>query len=551
MERTRGTLRSGLSRLAFGSPLYSLTLGRTGPRDLALVPPDPWPGDADKGASLVDGHYRFAGQSIQADNPLWLPLGVGDDFLAALHGFEWLRDLRALSGDAARRQARFMVGNWIERHDRWHELAWRPDVLGLRVANWLGAHDFFCASADDRFRLAMFASLARQVKHLHRTLPGGLDGAPLMFALKGLIYGSLCLQEGTARLPAALKLLERELPRQILPDGGHVQRNPALHLTLLRHLIDLRGVLRAAHAAGVEVEPPVALQHAIDRMTPALRFYRHGDGGVCLFNGADESEPVLIDAVLAQADARGRPLRSAPHSGFERITAGRTLIVMDAGEPPAPGLDQGAHAGTLSFELSVGRERLIVNCGARPGVGAGPDAAAWDMALRGTPAHSTVTVGDANSSTLVEGGGLSRRPTSVVVDRQESEGAVLIEASHDGYVDRFGITHHRRLYVSANGEDVRGEDHLDGPAGHPFAARFHLHPAAQVSAVQSGAAALIRLGSGVGFRLRISGAEMSIEESVYCGERDERRRTRQIALYGTTGEGGATVKWALKRERKA
>src|SRR3546814_9452999 len=87
---------------------------------------------------------------------------------------------------------------------------------------------------------------------------------------------------------------------------------------------------------------------------------------------------------------------------------------------------------------------------------------------------STATVGDAYSSGLVEGGGLFRRPSSVTVDRQEADGAVLLEASHDGYVDRFGIIHHRRLYVSASGEDVRGEDRPDGPARHPIADRFPL-----------------------------------------------------------------------------
>lgn len=552
MERTRGTgrtLRSELTRLAFGSGLYSLTLGRTGPRDLVLVPTDPWPGDADRGAAIVNGEFRLSGQTLPSSAPDWLSDRAGEDVVAQLHAFEWLRDLRALSGDAARRQARLLVSDWLDRHDRWHELAWRPDVLGLRVSNWLGTHDFFCASADDDFRLAVFASLARQVKHLSRVLPGPLAGAPLLYAVKGLIYGAVCLPDAVHKLEPALKLLERELAQQILPDGGHVQRDPAVHLTLLRHLVDMRGVLRAARAAGLDVDAPPALQRAIDRMAPALRFYRHGDGGLCLFNGSNECEPVLIDAVLNQADARGRPLKSARHSGFERISAGRTLVIIDAGMPPPPGLDRGTHAGTLSFELSVGRERMIVNCGAWQG--AGPNGAGWALALRGTPAHSTATLGDTNSSGLIDGGGLSRRPRTVTVDRQESDGAVLIEASHDGYLDHFGITHHRRLYISPRGDDIRGEDRLDGPAGHAYAVRFHLHPAVQVSLSQRGDTALIRLAGGTGYRLRAGGAEaLTIEESVYFGSGEERRRTSQIVLSGTTGDGGATVRWALKRESR-
>ncbi len=546
-----GTIGEGLRTLAFANPLYSLSLGRSGPTRLEAVPPDPWPGDADRGAALCSGEYRFAGRTLVSDVPLWQPVGVREAFLADMHGFDWLRDLRAVGGDAARRQARVLVESWIDRHDSWHPLIWRADVMGLRIANWLGAHDFFCASADDRFRARVFASLSRQLRHLARTLPGRQDGAPLIVALKGLFYGMLCLPGADTRLEAAHKLLADTLRAQILPDGGHVQRSPAIQLELLRHLIDLRAVMRAAKA-----EVPEALQHAIDRMAPALRFFRHGDGGLALFNGAREGEPVLVDTALAQADAPGRPLKSARHSGFERIQAGRSLILMDVGAPPPAGLDAGAHAGTLSFELSVGRERMIVNCGSMAGLEpaqGGPEAAAWALALRGTAAHSTLTIDDTNSSEAVTDGGMGRRPAKVTVDRQEEDGAVLIDASHDGYRRPFGLTHHRRLYVSVGGDDIRGEDRLEGRGSRPFAVRFHLHPTVQVSAVQGGAAALLRLGGGAGWRLRASGGSLAIEESVYCGMGGAMRRTSQIVISGQTASDGTatTIKWGLRRERKA
>ncbi len=545
-----GGFTEGLRTLAFGNPLYSLTLGRGGPTRLEAVPPDPWPGDADRGAALCAGEYRFAGRTLVSEIPLWQPVGVGDAFLAELHRFDWLRDLRAVGGDSARRQARNLVGSWIDRHDSWHPLTWRPDVLGLRIANWLGTHDFYCASADDRFRARIFASLFRQTRHLARALPGGLKAVPLLVALKGLFYGMLCLPGAESRLEPALKLLAQALKDQILPDGGHVQRSPAIHLDLLRHLIDLRAVMRAAKA-----EVPEALQHAIDRMAPAVRFFLHGDGGLALFNGTREGEAVLVDAALAQADAPGRPLKSARHCGFERIQAGRTLMLMDVGQPPLAGLDAGTHAGTLCFELSVGRERMIVNCGSMAGLDPAPNgaqAAAWALALRGTAAHSTLTVDDTNSSEAVADGGLARRPSKVTVERQEEDGAVLIEASHDGYRRPFGMTHHRRVFVNATGDDIRGEDRLEGGRTRPFALRFHLHPSVQVSAVQGGTAALIRLGGGAGWRLRADGGDLSIEESIYCGVESDIRRTSQIVISGHT-EAGKTptlVKWGLRRERK-
>ena len=538
-----------LARFAYSNPLYSVALGRKGPRDLLMVPPDPWPGDAERGAALIAGQYRLGGQTYDAAGAApWEPFGAAPAFIEALHGFEWLRDLRAAGGDQARRQARRLIDHWIERYDRWHPLTWRPDILGLRIASWLGAHDFFCASADDDFRTRVFASLSRQLRHLSRVADGDpLDPRQIQTA-KGLVYGAVALPQGRPRLDLAQRILGKSLPRQILPDGGHIQRNPAIHLTVLRHLIDIRAAFRAAQA-----HVPDALHLAIDRMAPALRLLRHGDGGFALFNDAQEGDPLLIDAVLAQADSKARPPKSARHSGFERAMAGRTLLLLDVGAPPPAGLDTGAHAGLLSFELSVGRERMIVNCGAWPGRGSAEDSA-WHTALRGTPAHSTLCVAGRDSAEVLRDAGIGKRPRSVEVDRQETPQSVLIDAWHDGYREALGLIHRRRLELSANGDELRGEDILfaetDAARGLPFAIRFHLHPALQLSPVQGGSSVIIRLPSGDGWRLRGYGGQVALEEGVYLGRGTDRRKTTQVVIWGEVGAESTGVQWILRRERR-
>lgn len=533
-------LRRSLADFAFSSPLYALTLGRQGPRQLFQLPSDTWPGDAERGAALLAGLYRFAGEAVEAAEPPWRTAVVGEPFLEELHGFEWLRDLRALGGDNARRLARTLVADWIAHHDRWDALVWRPDLLGLRIAAWIGAYEFFCASADEEFRARVFASLTRQTRHLARIAPGGHGGLAELAALKGLIIGSLAL--GGGQRAAGLAALERALPVQVLPDGGHVERRPDTHLAALRHLVDIRGALRAAKA-----EMPSTLQHAIDRMAPALRFFRHQDGRLPLFNGSGEGDRLLIDTVLAQADARGRPLRTARHSGFERVVAGRTLVLMDAGAPPPGALDHGAHAGLLSFELSVGRDRMFVNCGGHPG--GGTAGAAWREALRRTAAHTTVTVGGLDNLDLVEGGGIASRPSSIQCVRQDNDGDVLIEAQHDGYRQRLGVVHQRRLWLAASGEDIRGEDILTGGPGHAFAVRFHLHPAATAELLEEDEAIRIHLPGGLAWRLTAEGGSLGVEDSIYCPDWEAPQRTRQIVVSGRTAEGDTLARWAVMRER--
>jgi uncharacterized heparinase superfamily protein len=539
-----------VSKLLYATPVYRYTLLGRAPREMTLVPPDAWPGSADRGAKIVGGEFSFFGETVRGGLRAWRPGGMSETWLAELHGFDWLRDLRALGGDGARRQARDLVGDWLVRQSNWHEIAWRPDIMGSRLFTWLGQHDFFCASADDAYRQNYLTSLVRQGKHLSRVLPRGADGVGLILAAKGLIAAGLALPGHSAWTVQGLKLLERACKQQILADGGHISRNPAIQTQVLRHLVDTRSALLAAQR-----EVPAFLMAAIDRAAPFLRMLRHNDGGLALFNGANEGPGWLIDMLLAQADSRGRPLTSAPHSGFERIVANRTIVLMDTGAPTGGPATASTHASTLATEISIGRERIIVNCGARPGA-----REPWTQVQRSTAAHSTMVVDDTNSSEVLATGKAGRRPATVVIDRNDENGSVWLNASHDGYQSVFGITHQRRLYIDASGDDIRGEDLMvqEGDGKRPprgYALRFHLHPSVQASLLQNGSAVLLRPPSGVGWRLMAEGGTVSLAESVYLGSGDEIRRSEQIVVSGIfdppDNDGAiARVKWALKKVPK-
>ena len=509
-----------LGRLAFRTPVYGLTLmGRT-PKAPRGTPPDPWSGDAATGAAIVE-----AGASAVA--------------ATALHRFDWLRHLRAQGDEAAGARARELISQWITANRRWNAPAWRPDILGERLANWFSSYAFVCAGGDDAFSAALLESAARQVRHLGRVATSGPPDISRFLAIKGLVYGAVCLHGFETGLPATLALLDKEADRQILPDGGHFQRCPGIQLDLLRHLVDMRETLKVAR-----VEVPEGLQRAIDRMAPMLRCFRHGDGRLALFNDGSEGDERHIDKVLAQAGARGKPPLSAPHSGFHRLAAGRTLLLVDTGAPPDLAGDSTTHAGTLSFEMSVGKERLIVNCGTHA-----EGDPRWHPHLRATAAHSTLTVDDTNSIQLLPGGGIGRRPTEIVCARRETDGNVWIEASHDGYKPGLGLIHGRELYVSADGGDVRGRDLLSGTGGTggtTATTRFHLHPGVKASPVQGGQAVLMRLPKGGGWRFEAAGGGVTVEESVYFG-RGEMKRNEQIVITTPLDGGEATIKWRLNR----
>jgi len=523
----------------FPTPLYALTLGGSICDAPSVVPPDPWPGDPSRGDAIRAGRYEFADHTVTSNS---LPWEIADNDIhpphwrCELYEFTWLRDLRALGGDEARQVARMLTLGWIEHHRQWSWPAWKADTIALRIVAWLTHYDVFFASADDSFRRSLMTSIGRQIRHLIRILPAEVDGAARITALKGLICGAVSLPCPNTVEDNSLALLKFELDRQIFPDGGHVERNPALQLRVLCDLIDIRATLNAGRR-----ELPESLQHAIDRLAPMLRFFRHGDRALAHFNGSNEGDIRLVDLALRQADARGRAPRNAPHTGFERLSAGRMVVLVDTG-CAVPGLDQTACAGTLSFEASVGRDRLIVNCGA-----ATKGDSQWQRACRTTAAHSTAQLDNRNSSEIRDDSEIGRRPSSVLCNRDDEGGNSFLSMSHDGYLATLSTIHKRQLYLTADGEELRGEDIFTGPAGHPFTIRFHLHPRVQASLSKNSQQTLLRLPGGSGWRLRAETGHMRLEESIYLETPNRPRRSQQVVVKGVTENEATVVKWELQR----
>lgn len=529
---------SGLKDVIYRSRLYQVSLRGRFPHGLDYHPQDIWPGDPTRADEIFRGIYRFAGERVEIGNvPPWHAAEGAEPWRAELQGFAWLRHFEAAGGEAAVRTARAFAGSWLTHHGVYDSFAWRPDILGRRLISWCLHGEMLLKNAELTYRSNLLRSMARQARHLARTVENAPPGPASITAAAGLAFVGLCLPQSRSWTERGLRLVADQLGRQMRSDGGHVSRNPA---SLHRVLEDL--VLLKRTMMDIGEPPPEPLINAVDRMTPTLRLLRHDDGGLALFNGATEGDAAEIETTIKRSGVRGKPNLSAPKTGFERMQGGRTVVIADFGGPqPEPGV---GHAGLLSFELGQRRERIVVNSGE-----ASPPTPEWTRALASTAAHSTLTIADTNAIGVPEAGRKRRRRLEAEAVRTESADATWLDMMHSGYEENFGVVHRRRLYLDSEGRDFRGEDRLEPVErgkrkAAPYAVRFHLHPDAQAVLSQGGDGALIRLKSGRGWRFRVAGAELKLEESVYLGDGTP-RRSQQLVLAGLLDEGDVTVQWAF------
>jgi len=544
--------RTVLSRASGGSVAVSrLWPGRTD--RLIIAPHDLRTADATRAAEIYAGRFVFAGKIVTCHGRSIFDLEPpSEDWETALLGFGWLRHLRAADTAITRANARSLVDDWISNPSRQRAVGRRADVTARRVISLLSQAPLVLGDTDGKFYRRYLRALTREIRTLRYTLSDVPDGVPRLQVLIALCYASLCLANQARHIRTATKKLSDELQRQILPDGGHISRNPGALIELLIDLLPLRQTFAARNIA-----PPPALLNAIDRMMPMLRFFRHGDGSFALFNGMSNAPSHLLATLLAYDDTHGTPMVNMPHTGFQRLDAGPMTVIIDTGPPPPSKLSQEAHAGTLSFELSAGPSRIVINCG-MPATGRDN----WRVFARGTPAHSTVTYHETSSCRFVERSSMKKfllgapivdGPRVVESYREISENGTMLTTSHDGYQSRFGVVHRRILMIAEDGSRLDGEDILSLAPGArlkgsntDYAVRFHLHPSVKASRLSDARGVMLVLPNREVWTFEALDDKVELEDSVFLAGNDGPRRTAQIVIKQDS-KNTASVRWSFAR----
>jgi uncharacterized heparinase superfamily protein len=520
---------------------------------LIIAPHDLRTADATRAAEIYAGRFVFAGKIVTCHGRSIFDLEPpSEDWEVALLGFGWLRHLRAADTALTRANARALVEDWISNPSYSRPIARRADVMSRRVISLLSQAPLVLGETDNKFYRRYLRGLTREVRYLRYAMLDMPDGVPRLQVMVALCYAALCLANQARQIRGTTRKLSDELQQQILPDGGHVSRNPGALIELLIDLLPLRQTFAARNIA-----PPPALLNAIDRMMPMVRFFRHGDGSIALFNGMSGTPSDVLATLLAYDDTHGTPMASMPHTGFQRLDAGPTTLIMDTGAPPPPAVSQDAHAGCLSFELSSGSSRIVINCG-MPSTGRDN----WRVFARGTPAHSTLTYHETSSCQFVEltamkrflqGAPIVAGPVVVESFREAMGGGVLLTASHDGYLARFGVIHRRVLMLAQDGIRLDGEDQVSPAPGGRFrgndseyAIRFHLHPSVKASRLSDARGVMLVLPNRDVWTFEAQDDRVDLEDSVFLAGNDGPRRTAQIVIRQDSRQ-ATSVRWSFVR----
>lgn len=550
-------------RTRFLNRLYARLSARQKAAKAFVSQPEPRTiGSFARGRQLIAGNLLFSGFLVESpDTGLWEVASPDANFDAERHGFGWLDDLAAVGDAAAREKAQKWLWGWIDHYGDGHGPGWTADLTGRRVIRWINHALFLLRGQEKEQSDAFFRVLASQTWFLSKRWASADPGLPRFEALTGLIYAGLSLEGMEALADPAIRALAKECEAQIDRQGGLPTRNP-------EELLEVFTLLTWAGAALNEVghDIPDGQTAAIERIAPTLRTLRHADGGLARFHGGGRGLEGRLDHALAASEIK---LRHADglSMGYARLSAGRTSVIVDAGTPPTGAASFNAHASTLAFELTSGRRPLVVNFGSGESFGAD-----WRKAGRATPSHSTLCLDGYSSSRLsapMRGSGreaLIDGPTHVPIEMSELADGLRFQGGHDGYANRFGLTHARSLDLTFDGRGMAGEDMLlamDDIAkrqfdkaleatklvGIGYDIRLHIHPDVDIELDLGGAAVSMAQKSGEIWVFRHDGTtNLTLEPSVYLEKgRLKPRATKQIVLSGRAMSYATRIRWSLSK----
>ena len=419
-----------------------------------------------------------------------------------------------------------LLKHWINENKIGKGVGWESYPTSLRIINWV-KWNFSGNTLSD----SCVDSLALQVRWLNKRIEWHILGNHLFSNAKALVFAGLFFssEESTVWLKKGLKIINDELNEQVLDDGGNFERSPMYHAIFLEDILDLINISQV-YPKIIQSSQVSKWIKIINSMLRWLDIMTHPDSDIAFFNDAALGVAPNFNELKSYAQRLGikysyikfNKVTHLPNSGYVRFNSNDLIGLLDVAPIGPDYLPGHAHADTLSFELSLFGQRLLVNGGTSE-----YKISPVRQYERSTKAHNTVMINDENSSEVWRGFRVARRAYPFDLKIEELENSVSITCAHDGYRRLFGRPIHRRKWQFFETSLII-KDHIEGSFKNAYA-YFHFHPSINMTKKQKSVWNL-EMSNGRKIILEVKIGEPLIEKSYYAPEFGKRVNTKCLKV---------------------
>jgi uncharacterized heparinase superfamily protein len=432
------------------------------------------------------------------------------------------------------------LDRWIEQNPPYRGLGWSSGIeLTMRVVSLLVVTTLLGEWLDEPRRIRLLGCFEAHGRWLHR-YPSRFSSGNNHLVAEGLglfLIGALApsLPGATGWRAEGWQILQESAWTQLYTDGVGVEQTPSYTAVVLEML--LIGY-QVAESLGTIV--PAICRERLVRGGEYLRWFLDAAGNHPHIGDDDEAQcldvhrpnqtPVrsvlgCLAAVANRGDLVppglqphlrqalfGRPppalpgpngVRTFAQGGYSvarsRWAREELLLAMDHGPLGFLSIAAHGHADALAVWLHLGEQPILVDAGTY----LYHSGRTWRDYFRGTAAHNTLRV-EGQDSSLISGpfNWSHKAVTRLLLSDTTPEGGCIVEAEHDGYQNRFGVVHRRRLELVPD-QAIRITDRLISDRIRRVEINFLLHPALRLTAGSN--EFFVLTGERVLFRVLVSG----------------------------------------------
>jgi len=461
----------------------------------------------------------------------------------SIHNFLWLN---LVDRKNESKTIQKIIEEWIQKYHKYKKDIWSDNLISLRLISWISNADIILNNNQKDFNQTFYKSLVRQTNFVRKNLKNISDENKKISAISVIILSGLVFRDYYSNYKTGLKELKKLIESFFDKNGFPKNRNFENLVTFVQYFVLIKEWIKS----GQEIIPDY-LEEIIEKNLVCLNSLNSPLKKLPLFNGSTEKN---LENFLQYLNKLNYSLKKNLKSvgQVQIIKNKKSTLYFDSGEPPTYKLSKDYQSGPLSFEYSNDGDKIITNCGYGRKI-----SKKIQLLSKFTSAQSTLCINNTSVVKFKKNSLISKAYGSTInnsfkifdVDRAEDKTNVIISATHNAYLDKFGYLHKRTIKFFKKNNDIIGNDHLikkNGSSNVEFSIRFHLYPGINTVQTISGKSILLQINKNKSWMFSSENQKINIEKSLFLGG-NKALNNQCIVIYGKTEDEDVNIEWKLKK----
>ena len=461
----------------------------------------------------------------------------------SIHNFLWLNLIDRKNENEIIQK---IIGEWIKKYSKYTKGIWDEDLTSLRVISWISNADLILNTNDKDFNKSFYKNIIRQTNFVKKNINNLNDENKKISSISLLVLSGLVFKEYYIYYKIGLKELKKFIEDYFDENGFPKNRNFENLLTFVQYFILIKEWIKNAQ----EVVPEY-LENIVEKNLVCLNSVNNPLKKLPLFNGSTDKSLSNFFLYLDKLNYSSK--KNLKSVGQVQIVKNKkTALYFDSGEPPNYQLSKDYQSGPLSFEYSSDKDKIITNCGYGRRI-----SKKFQILSKFTSGQSTLCIDDTSvvkfkQSNLINkayGSTISNSFKIFDVERKEDKINIVISATHNAYLEKFGYLHKRKINFFKKSNSIEGSDYLikkNEGINVGFSIRFHLYPGINTVRTLSGKSILLQTNGNKSWVFSSDELAIDLEKSLFFG-RNKALKNKCIVIYGKTMHQDVNVNWKLKK----